>query len=56
MRIIAQLKKAAKYNSNILIDGETGTGKELFDIQFTMQVIEYQNLLSLKIVQLYLKT
>ncbi|CCU78966.1 Arginine utilization regulatory protein RocR [Halanaerobium saccharolyticum subsp. saccharolyticum DSM 6643] len=30
MRIIAQLKKAAKYNSNILIYGETGTGKELF--------------------------
>ncbi len=30
MRIIAQLKKAAKYDSNILIYGETGTGKELF--------------------------
>lgn len=30
MRIIAQLKKAAEYNSNILIYGETGTGKELF--------------------------
>jgi arginine utilization regulatory protein len=30
MRIIAQLKRAAKYDSNILIYGETGTGKELF--------------------------
>jgi len=30
MRIIAQLKRAAKFDSNILIYGETGTGKELF--------------------------